>query len=1201
MKDHRKTKAQLITELNELRARNAELEQLPRRTKFDPNSEQTSYANMAAVLENTDACILLSDTNGYPLMFNSAYAKLMKDAFDIDMKPGVQPHKLMADEGAMAYWDNLHQRVLGGENFTVEFSHSFGPDDLRHFEISFHPIIENDEVVGFSEFSRDVTSQIEAEEALRESEAKYSALVERANDGVFIIQDALISFVNPALASISGYSAKELIGMPMLELAAPESREMLKERHESRLAGGNPPSHYEAKLQCKDGTIKDVELSAAFLLYEGRSATMGIMRDMTERKRIEEARRTSEARFRAIFEHAPLMMNAFDEDGRCILWNKECEKVFGWTTEEINAHEDPLSLFYPDPKVRDEVVKSVTSNPDGTFREWHPLTKDGEERVTLWANFQLPDGAVISLGQDITERKEVEKALQEANERLEDRVYERTSELAATNERLQQEVIERARAEQERRSYEERLALHVQQTPFGVIEWDMDFKVASWNPAAERIFGYSRDEALGRLATDLIVPQGLMENIDGIWTALKENKGGMRSTNENITKDGRTILCEWYNTPLVYASGRVVAVASLVHDITEKVRAEEATRLHAAIMNNVAEGICLIGCDDLRIKWTNERFTKMFGYDPGEMKGELVDIVNAPTDRTPTETRTSILDILKETGEWHGEVRNIKRDGTHFWCYANVSFLDHTKYGRVMLSVSTDITERKQAERTLHRQSEAIEQALDGIGMADLDGNIQFVNKAYAKMHGYSQDEIQGKHISLFHTRSQMDTEVLPLLKAIKGKGGFSGEIGHVKKDGTVFPTWMSCSILKDEQGTPTGMTAITRDISKEIELETQLRHAQKMEAIGTLAGGVAHNLRNILSSLLGWLEIAERNPNGDGDLKMNLEMATQAGWKASDHVKQLLTLSRRTKLDRKPVNIGTAIREGIRLLKGVLPTTIELKTEIDEDCGPVMADMDQMQQVLMNLGTNASHAMENSGTLTFELKEIELTFEESESHVDLEAGKYAQITVTDTGCGMTDEVADHIFEPFFTTKEQGEGTGLGLSIVHGIVQAHEGATSVQSESGKGTSFTVLLPVCGKSEAEIEEAEESPKELSDQESGCLLLVDDDKLFAEMAKAGLEMMGYTVETFTNAVDALDSFSNAPDRFDAVILDQIMPELTGLELAEKMRQIRPGVAAILVSGVSETVDSERAKDAGILELVEKPATPSVLADAVRRVSK
>ena len=255
---------------------------------------------------------------------------------------------------------------------------------------------------------------------------------------------------------------------------------------------------------------------------------------------------------------------------------------------------------------------------------------------------------------------------------------------------------------------------------------------------------------------------------------------------------------------------------------------KEELRLHAAMMDNVVEGVYLIGWDDLLIKWTNEKLVRMFGYDPGEMVGKSVDIVNAPTKMTPAETRISIVDVLKKTGEWHGEVRNIKRDGTHFWCSANVSLFDHPEYGKVMVSVHTDITERKKAEEEMRRLATIVEQAAEGIAVVDIEDNIQFANQAWIAMHGYeSGNELVGKHLSIFHTQEQLKNDIIPFNEAVKQSGYKVGEVMHMRKDGTIFPAMMTVTLLKDEQGKPYGLVGFAQDITERKKAEEAMRESK--------------------------------------------------------------------------------------------------------------------------------------------------------------------------------------------------------------------------------------------------------------------------------------------------------------------------------------------------------------------------------------
>ena len=404
-------------------------------------------------------------------------------------------------------------------------------------------------------------------------------------------------------------------------------------------------------------------------------------------------------------------------------------------------------------------------------------------------------------------------------------------------------------------------------------------------------------------------------------------------------------------------------------------------------------------------------------------------------------------------------------------------------------------------------------------------------------------------------------------------------------------------------------LVAANTDLQKEItqrrkaesekgELEHRLRQAQKMEAIGTLAGGIAHDFNNILSAILGYTELSLLTPPQDPKLTNNLKHIAKAGNRARDLVAQILTFSRQSDATLQPLQAGLVIKEALKFLRATLPTTISIEQEVNAKKCYVAADPTQLHQVVMNLCTNAAHAMsEHGGTLTVNLAEKELDEDETHCFPDIEAGSYVEFTVSDTGCGMSPEVVERVFEPFFTTKEVGEGTGMGLSVVHGIVQVLGGTVTVKSAPGLGSTFRILLPRCEFSSEMIEEIATNGDNLPSG-SEKILLVDDEEEVLVPARILLQKLGYTVFSALNGLQALEIFQKEGD-FDLVITDYTMPGMTGLELTTELLKLRPGLPIIMCTGYSSGVSEDKALAAGICKFCMKPLNLRHISQGVREV--
>jgi PAS domain S-box-containing protein len=421
-------------------------------------------------------------------------------------------------------------------------------------------------------------------------------------------------------------------------------------------------------------------------------------------------------------------------------------------------------------------------------------------------------------------------------------------------------------------------------------------------------------------------------------------------------------------------------------------------------------------------------------------------------------------------------------------------------------------------------------------------------------------------------------------------------QIDQVRKDGSTIWTEITVCFLRDETGKADRILGVTRDITERRRMERQLNQSQKMEAIGTLAGGIAHDFNNILSAVLGFTELAKMKCTKDTETVKYLDKIFSAGIRARDLVRHILVFSRQQDIKREPISIAPLVKECLHFIRASIPRNIDIIQNIQgADC-TVMADPSQIHQVIMNLCTNAAQAMKGkSGRLEVCLKPFQIEDWERFRIKGLRQGKYLKLTVSDSGCGIPESVLERIFEPFFTTKERGEGTGMGLSIVHGIVKDMGGAVSVYSEPGRGTTFQVFFPVyTGKADGQI-----SPNLLLKTGTGRILLVDDEENIVASEQQILTAMGYEVVGVTRSPEAVHIFKQEPDRFDLVLTDMTMPEMTGIELSKAILNIRKNIPIILCTGFSEGLTSTIAREMGDCHIVMKPVIAAELAGVIHAV--
>jgi len=385
-----------------------------------------------------------------------------------------------------------------------------------------------------------------------------------------------------------------------------------------------------------------------------------------------------------------------------------------------------------------------------------------------------------------------------------------------------------------------------------------------------------------------------------------------------------------------------------------------------------------------------------------------------------------------------------------------------------------------------------------------------------------------------------------------------------------------------------------TRALAKS---EKQLQQVMKLQAIGTLAGGIAHDFNNILFPIVGYTELTMDDIPEDSQARQNLEEVLKAANRAKELVQQILTFSRQNTQERKPLKVPHLIKEAVKLLRATIPSSIEIDCDIDESCGLIKGDPTQIHQIIMNLCTNAYHAMQKTGgTLEISLKEKNISYERSLEKVGIKVGRHIELTVKDNGQGMEPQVMERIFEPYYTTKEQGKGTGLGLSVIHGIIKNYGGDICVSSRPDKGATFKVLLPIIDEIE---EETRTDPPLIALNGKEHILLVDDENQIVDIEQKILERLGYKVTSKTDSEEALEEFAAQPDRFDLVITDMTMPKLNGDQLAQRMMTIRPQIPVILCTGFNEDISEEKALAMGIDKFVMKPIVKDELASTVRTV--
>ena len=617
-------------------------------------------------------------------------------------------------------------------------------------------------------------------------------------------------------------------------------------------------------------------------------------------------------------------------------------------------------------------------------------------------------------------------------------------------------------------------------------------------------------------------------------------------------------------------------------------------------------GIILLD-SEFKVVWASRSIERFFGLSAKEMIGK---------DKRQL-VRQKIKTIFENAKEFEQRVIASYEDNSYvenFKCHVlpgpnrKERWLEHWSepvekgfFGKGRIEAYVDITERERLYNAFKKSEEKFrllsENALDIIFSLAKDGSITYVNPVVKEILGFDSQEIIGSYLAKL-AREQDQKPIFELFRRVTDAGEVLKNIvvTVLDRSGKEHEFLLSCSAVERAEGEDDDIAVVgmLKDITEERRLERQLRQAQKMEALGTLAGGIAHDFNNILSPIIGYSELALIDLPEDSAVRENIQHVLMAANRARDLVKQILNFSRQSEQERMPISIVPIVKEALKLLKASLPSTIRIVQEIDKDIGIIEADPTEIQQVLMNLCTNAEHAMgKDGGVLKVKLDKVKIEKGRLLHTGELQRGSYIKLTVSDTGHGMERHVIDRIFDPYFTTKKRGEGTGLGLAVVHGIIESYGGGIEVSSEPGKGSIFEIYFPASETLEVREEAAETALP--TGHES--ILFIDDEEMLAEAGRLMLEELGYKVMTRTSSVEALELFRADPRRFDLVITDLTMPNITGDNLASRILEIRPDIPIILCTGFSTKITQEKVREMGISHLLMKPISMKELAKAVR----
>ena len=1019
---------------------------------------------------------------------------------------------------------------------------------------------------------------------------------------VFDLEGRIVC-VNKAACKARGYSREEMLGLSWADLEAPEYRDAVEVHRQKLLAGGE--AIFESAHVRKDHTAFPVETHSRTIENKGEKSILSIVLDISERKHLEEILRETEEKYRNIFNNVQVGVFRWRlSDSRILECNDRLAQMFGFDERQELLHEFIARNHFVEPDTQERMLESVDDGQLQNF-ETRFFRRDGSILWLLCSARVYPDRDYMEgVATDITELRQTKDTLEQTEEEhrtLVEQLLGRTLLFAVEQQQLNKEI-------HREKDLSEKILEHCEN---GVAGFDQDFQVNLWNAPMERMTGVTKNQALGK-SLFKVIP--LVQTINEKKPIL--GAGGHRgfldsSQPVRLAPGGPAGFYAGHVAPLLNEDGEARGGVMVIQDVTPSKRMEDAGKEQRGLLDGVIasaeEGIAVLD-RNLTFVRVNPTMEKWFAHDRPLLKKTCFAVIHGSLD--PCENCPALRTLI--SGEPAHEM--VQKWGPREGLPGQVELFSYPlkdpdtgeTVGVIMRIL--DVTAKMQADDVLKENRNRLKQVVDHLpvvlGRLYPDGTADFMENKIEELTGYSSKDFShgGKSWSEIVVEEDQEQVRKAFLHALGTDHRYVRQYRVKNKEGRVIWLQESGEITCDSQGRAQSTDVVLLNITerKQAEemrpqFEAQLRQAQRMDAIVSLAGGIAHDFSNILGVMLGYTEMALLSLKEDDGLKRRLQQVLKAGKRGKELVAQILSFSRPNPQERRPVRMNAIVKEALNMLRATLPTTIELKMRLEDDQDTILGDPTQMHQVIINLCANAAHAMQDKGgVLDISVRPVTLDAKAAAQFHGLSPGPHIQVSVKDTGHGMDRDLMEKIFDPFFTTKKMAEGTGMGLAIVHGIIKAHAGAITVQSRAGKGSEFQIYLPRVEASE--LPGGTEAPAVENGQES--LLFVDDEEWLVDMWKEILESLGYRMTVTTKPLEALKMFKERPHDFDLVITDQSMPQMTGLELAQELMELRPELPIILVTGFSQVVTPEKAKAAGVREYIMKPLSISELTNAISR---
>jgi two-component system cell cycle sensor histidine kinase/response regulator CckA len=708
------------------------------------------------------------------------------------------------------------------------------------------------------------------------------------------------------------------------------------------------------------------------------------------------------------------------------------------------------------------------------------------------------------------------------------------------------------------------------------------------NQAELDLFGYTPEEYIGQNIAKFYCDKAVL---DDILARLNANETLENYEARLLCKDG-SIRYVLINSNVRWENGKFSYTRCYTRDITERKQAEQELRELSTALENAVEGISRLDTMG-RYLAVNKAYASTVGYQPEEMIGMQWEPTVHPED---LEKLNAAYQQMLIDGKVEVEARGIRKDGAIFYKrIVMISAYDEQQQFTGHHCFMKDISARKHIEEKIREQAALLEITTDAISVRDLHQNILFWNKGAERLYGWKAEEVLGENaLEILYKNTTLPQQEIQA--SLEKKGSWQGELNKLTKDGKKIIVESRWTLVKNNQGQPKSILVVSTDITHKKQLEAQFLRTQRMESIGTLAGGIAHDLNNVFAPILMAIQLLQLKLK-DSQSQQWLDILESSAQRGADLVKQVVSFARGVEGERTLIQVRHLIKEIKQIAIETFPKSIAVDIDVPEDLWTVSGDATQLHQVLMNLCVNARDAMLDGGNLNISGKNILIDENYAQINIDAKVGPYIVITVSDTGTGISQEILERIFEPFFTTKEVGKGTGLGLSTVIGIIKSHAGFVNVYSELGQGTEFKVYLPALAETVTQSVKAQK----LIEGEGELILVVDDEEPILKITSNSLETHGYRVLTANDGIEAIALYAEYGEEISTVIVDMMMPSMDGPTTINLLQKMNPAVKIIAVSGLVSSNKVNLATNSGIKALLNKPYSTNELLETIREVVK